>query len=119
MEINLTFCIQVINFLLFYHGISYFFLKPFVKFIQMKNASRERMLEDLATKELQLKKLVHDRVELGLKFKAMLKERYLLPSAPLISLGEESSPVPLTEQQCKTMRTQLIAHFVAEIKNAY
>ncbi len=119
MEINLTFCVQVINFLLFYHGISYFFLKPFVKFIQMKAASREQMLEDFANKELQLKKLVHDRVELVQRFKSMLKDRYKLPSVPVVDVAVEKSPPVVTEQQRAEMTVQLSAHFAAEIKNAY
>lgn len=119
MEINLTFCVQVINFLLFYYGISYFFLKPFVKFIQLKTYSRERMLEEFASKELQLKKLVQDRVELAQQFRQGLKDRHKLPTIVPLNIPEERAPAVLTKQQQTVMATQLAAHFVVEVKNAY
>ena len=119
MEINLTFCVQVINFFLFYQGISYFFLKPFVKVIQAKMASRERMLADFANKEAQLKMLVHARTDLALQFKQMLQERYALPTAAVISMPDELPLKRLSDEQQQVMTSQLVKNLVTRIKNAY
>ena len=80
MEINLTFCIQIINFVIFYFCLRRFFLRPFVSFIQEKLAVRERILADFSKKEEQLKLLVHERAELSQQFKERLKSRHVLIS---------------------------------------
>lgn len=119
MEINLTFCVQVVNFLIFYWGSSRFFLKPFVAFIQSKVASRQKVLADFSEKELQLKKLIHERVDFAQQFKQKLKHHYELPGA--IEVAQIwGTPVPqASAQELGAMTQQLVARLVAGIKNAY
>ncbi|MBM3886429.1 hypothetical protein FJ364_00740 [Candidatus Dependentiae bacterium] len=119
MEINLTFCIQVINFFLFYQGISYFFLKPFVTFIQAKMASRDRILADFAIKEAHLKALAHTKIDIALQFKQMLKEKYALPVVSEISMHDEKPLGSIAEEQQKSITTQLVNIVVTRIKDAY
>jgi F0F1-type ATP synthase membrane subunit b/b' len=119
MEINLTFCVQIINFILFYQVISYFFLKPFVAIIQAKIASRERILTEFASKEAQLKKLVHARTDLAQEFKHMLKDRYALPAASVISMPDEIPLEKFSDEQQDAMTNELVKNLAARIKNAY
>ncbi len=119
MEINLTFCVQIINFVLFYQGISYFFLKPFVLFIQAKMASRDRILADFASKEAQLKTLVHARTDLAQQFKHMLKDRYALPTASVVSMPDEIPLERYSDEQQEAMTAGLVKNLAARIKNAY
>lgn len=119
MEINLTVCIQLINFSLFYYGISRFFLRPFVDFIQKKNLLRQQILDDFATKEGQLKSLVHARSDMALQFKQMLKENYALPAIQPHVASEDKSPVLLDERQRKAIITHSVARLVTRIRNAY
>lgn len=119
MEINLTFCVQVVNFLIFYHGVSRFFLRPFVEFIQAKMASRERMLEDFAAKEVQLKKLVHARTDLGQQFRQMLKDEYEQPTPVTVRAPEEKPPVALSKPRQEEIATTLTTQLVTRIRNAY
>jgi hypothetical protein len=120
MDINLTFCVQVINFIIFYYGVSRFFLKPFVAFIQAKVRSRENVLEEFAVKEAHLKTLVHARTDLAQQFKDMLRVRHALPAAVVVSeLRDDHVPEALSVQEQEAMTTLLTKKVVARIKNAY
>ena len=119
MEINLTFCVQVVNFLIFYWASSRFFLKPFVAFIQSKVASRQKIQADFAEKELQLKKLIHERVDFAQQFKQKLKHQYELPgSIEIVQIQEPSFP-QASSQELSAITQNLVTRLVAGIKNAY
>ena len=119
MEINLTFCVQVINFLVFYWVSSRFFLKPFVAFIQSKVALRQQVLDDFTAKELQLKKLIHERVDFAQQFKQKLKNKYELPVAISDVQMQEISVPQASEKERGMAATHIVTQLVAGIKNAY
>lgn len=119
MEINLTFCVQVINFLVFYWASSRFLLKPFVAFIQSKVASRQQVLADFAEKELQLKKLVHERVDFAQQFKQKLKTQYELPVIIEVDQIQRPAIPQASAQELGVMTKRLVAHLVTGIKDAY
>ena len=119
MEINLTFLVQVINFLIFYWASSRFFLRPFVIFIQAKMVSRQQVLADFAEKELQLKSLIHERVDFAQQFKLKLKSQYELPiPVELIQEGSDMLSRPSTED-LGVITKNMVTTLVSGIKNAY
>ena len=120
MDINLTFCVQIINFLIFYYGVSYFFLKPFVEFIQARNSTRQHILGDFADKEEQLKLLRKSSKELVQEFKLMLKNRYPVSSVKIFDIPDNYEPVKkVSTNDGEIIAQELATNLVIRIKNAY
>lgn len=119
MEINLTFLVQVINFLIFYWASSRFFLRPFVVFIQSKMASRKKVLEDFADKELQLKNLIHERVDFAQQFKQRLKSQYELPTPVELNQLHIDVLPKASAEELAVITKNIVVRLVSGIKNAY
>lgn len=119
MDINLTFCVQVINFVFFYYVVSRYFLKPFALFIQAKVRSRESVLKEFAAREEHLKSLVHARTDLVTQFKNMLKTRYVLPVHTHVENIKEQPTEEISQKEEDALTATLIEKMVARIKDAY
>lgn len=120
MEVNLTFCVQVINFIFFYFCIRRFLLEPFVRFIQAKIKLREQFLQEFSEKEAHLKSLMHRKTELAQDFKKMLKTRYVFPEEfvePSFKDGAMDDGV--SEDQKNASIKCLTQKIVSRIRDAY
>jgi hypothetical protein len=119
MDINLTFCVQVINFIVFYYCVSRFFLKPFVNFIQAKAVSRSNMLEGFANKEEHLKALINARSEHAVQFKKVVKDKYELPAVAVTDAPPDQPVGPAVPAEQKALVQDLVHKLVTRIKDAY
>ena len=76
MNINVTFCIQIVNFWITYAILKKWLLRPLVAVLHRRASVQQHLVESLKEKELFLKKKVEEKNRSFVDFQIYLKQRY-------------------------------------------
>ena len=76
MHINVTFCMQIINFWITYLFLKKYLLKPLVAVLHRRASARQHLAENLKEKELFLKHKIEEKNRALIDFQIYLKQQY-------------------------------------------
>jgi len=102
MRLNLTFVIQIINFIISYWFLNKFMFKPVLAFLKKREDKEQKIEKDIEKKKSSLLDLEHEKQEELIVFKNKMKTKYkiVLFSQPEI---EAQVPCKVDEQTAKKL----------------
>ncbi|MBU1007956.1 hypothetical protein KKA53_02665 [Candidatus Dependentiae bacterium] len=119
MHINATFLVQIINFLITYHVLNIFLLKPVITSLKEKKLKRKKLEQKIKIEEEALRSLEKEKSDSIVIFQEHVKETYPFVSLAISEKLPESKHVFIEKIDANQLKQAVTQALVKRVPNAY